>query len=68
MNYADASRVGLLVAMTFVAVISTGAMVRSVRDADAVSAWIWAAVYAGSSLVASEGFYHAPQRMFMRTH
>ena len=68
MNYADASRVGLLVAMTFVAVISMGDMVRSVRDADAVSAWIWAAMYAGSSLVASEGFYHAPQRMFMRTH
>ena len=56
MNYVDASRVGLLVAMTFVAVISAGAMVRSVREADAVSAWIWAAVYAGSSFVASECF------------
>ena len=56
MNYVDASRVGLLVAMAFVAVISAGAMVRSVREADAVSAWIWAAVYAGSSFVSSECF------------
>ena len=40
----DASRVGLHVAMTFVAVTSAGAMGRSVREADAVSAYIWAAV------------------------
>src|SRR5215217_7492399 len=42
--------------MTFVAVTSAGAMGRSVREADAVSAYIWAAVYAGSSLLASECF------------
>ena len=52
----DASRVGLHVAMTFVAVTSAGAMGRSVREADAVSAYLWAAVYAGSSLLASECF------------
>ena len=52
----DASRVGLLVSMTFVAVTSAGAMGRSVREADAVSAYIWAAVYAGSSLLASACF------------
>lgn len=51
-----ASRVGLHVAMTFVAVTSAGAMDRSVREADAVSAYIWAAVYAGSSLLASACF------------
>ena len=42
--------------MTFVAVTSAGAMDRSVREADAVSAYIWAAVYAGSSLLASACF------------
>ncbi len=56
MSYADASRVGLLVAMTCLVAISGGAMVRSVHEASAVEAWIWAAVYAVSSLLASESF------------
>jgi hypothetical protein len=51
-----ASRVGLHIARTFVAVTSAGAMGRSVREADAVAAYIWAAVYAGSSLLASACF------------
>ena len=60
----DASRVGLLVPMTFVAVISARAMGRSVREADAVSAYLWAAVYAGSSLPASECFVGLVETLF----
>jgi hypothetical protein len=61
----DASRVGLHVAMTFVAVTSAGAMGRSVREADAVSAYLWAAVYAGSSLLASECFVGLLRTLFL---
>ena len=53
MSYADASRVGLLLAMTIWAAISALAMTKSVHEADTVSAWVWAAVYAGSSLLAA---------------
>ena len=52
-SYADASRLGLLVAMTFWAAISALGMTKSVHEADAVSAWVWTAVYATSSLLAA---------------
>jgi hypothetical protein len=51
-SYADASRLGLLVAMTFWAAISALGMTKSVHEADAEAAWVWVALYAGSSLLA----------------
>jgi hypothetical protein len=52
-SYADASRLGLLLAMTIWAAITALGMTKSVHEADAQSAWVWAAVYVGSSLLAA---------------
>jgi hypothetical protein len=52
-SYADTSRVGLLVAMTCWAAISALGMTKSVHEADAEGAWVWVALYAGSSLLAA---------------
>ena len=56
MSYADASRVGLLFAMTMWAAMSALAVSKSVREGDAASAWVWTAVYAVSSLLAASCF------------
>ena len=56
MSYADASRVGLLLAMTIWAAISALAISKSVRESEAISAWVWTAVYAVSSLLAASCF------------
>lgn len=50
---ATAAALGLLVAMVGCAAISASAMMASVNEEDAGSAWGWAAVFLGTSLVAA---------------
>ena len=52
----DASHVGLLVATTGMAAVSGGVMIRCIYEGDAGSAWIWAALFGTTSLVAAWSF------------
>ena len=56
MSYANASRLGLLLAKPLWAAISALGMTKSVHEADVASAWVWTALYAGSSLLAAWSF------------
>jgi hypothetical protein len=50
---ATAAALGLLVAMVGCAAVSASAMIASVNEEDASSAWRWAAIFVGTSLVAA---------------
>lgn len=50
---ADAAVFGLLVAMGGWAAVSALALVDSIRKEERVSAWGWAALFAGTSLLAA---------------
>ena len=49
--------VGLLVAMTGIAAISAGVFVASIKEEDTGSAWVWAAVFVGSSVLDAWAFF-----------
>ncbi len=55
--FVDASRLGLLVAMTGTVAISAVVLIRSVQEEDAGSVWVWAGVFAMSSLLAALSFW-----------
>jgi hypothetical protein len=49
--------VSLLVVMVGLAAISGIVMIRSIQEEDAVTAWIWVAVFGATSLVAAWSFW-----------
>ena len=55
--FVDAAQLGLLVAMGGMAGISGLVLVKSIEEADAVSAWIWGMVFGASSLAAAWSFW-----------
>ena len=52
----DASYLGLLVTTAGMAAISGGVMVSCIQGEDAGAAWIWAALFGATSLVAAVSF------------
>jgi hypothetical protein len=57
MSSANAALLGTLLALVSLAVISALAMIASVREGDAASAWMWVAIFLGSSLLAAWLFW-----------
>ena len=57
MRLLDDALVGLLVAMTGIAAISAGVFVVSIKEEDPGSAWVWAAVFMGSSILDAWAFW-----------
>jgi hypothetical protein len=47
----DDALVGMLVAMTGVAAISAWVLATSVKEGDSGSAWVWAVVFLGASIL-----------------
>jgi hypothetical protein len=47
----DDALVGLLVAMTGIAAISAWVLALSVKEGDSGSAWVWAVVFLGASIL-----------------
>jgi hypothetical protein len=57
MRLLDDALVGLLVAMTGIAAISAWVLATSVKEGDSGSAWVWAVVFLGSSILDSLAFW-----------
>jgi hypothetical protein len=57
MRLLDYALVGLLVAMTGIAAISALVLATSVKEGDSESAWVWAVVFLGSSILDSLAFW-----------
>jgi hypothetical protein len=55
--FVEGAQLGLLVAMSGMAAISGLVTTRSIQEEDAVTAWIWVAVFGGTSLVAAWSFW-----------
>lgn len=55
--FADASHLGLLVAMTGMAGVSGVVLAKSIEDEDAGSARVWESVFGAFSLVAACSFW-----------
>jgi hypothetical protein len=53
----EAARVGMLVAMIGIVVISAAVVVTSINEGDSGSAWIWAAVFLLASVIAAWVFW-----------
>jgi hypothetical protein len=49
--------VGLLVAMTGIAAISVWVLATSVKEGDSGSAWVWAVVFLGASILDAWAFW-----------
>jgi hypothetical protein len=49
--------VGMLVAMTGIAAVSAWVLMTSVKEGDSGSAWMWAAVFLGASILDSLAFW-----------
>ncbi len=54
--FADATHLGLLVAMSGMAAISGLVLAQSIEEEDAGSSWIWASVFGATSLGAAWTF------------
>jgi hypothetical protein len=55
--FANFAQLSLLVVMVGLAAISGMVMTRSIQEEDAVTAWIWVAVFGATSLVAAWSFW-----------
>ena len=57
MSLADVVRLGLLIIAVGWAAISGRALIGSIDEGDAVSAWGWGAMFTGASLIAAWYFW-----------
>jgi hydrogenase/urease accessory protein HupE len=53
----NAALLGTLLVLVSLAAISALAMIASAREGDAASAWMWAAIFVGTSLLAAWLFW-----------
>jgi hypothetical protein len=57
MSLVEVMRIGLLIVTVGWAAISGGALIGSIDEGDAVSAWGWGAIFTGASLIAAWYFW-----------